>query len=919
MSDLTERFRALRKRRISVSGVLLGYVFFICFLLANSVPSQAEERKYFDLEAAPASRSLNEFARQSGMQVGFSPDAIGHIRTNAVKGDFEVDHALGALLAGTGLSPRHGAHGLVIVLDDQSEPAGVHQSPGRAREAEAVPASRFDAAGTSSAPIEEILVTGSHVRGTRNAGVAPITFDRQDLARTGFVTIEELFRSLPQNLDEITPVGAIATGASNLAGFNSQGATGVNLRGLGPGSTLVLLNGERRPGNINGRVVDVSAIPLSMVERVDVVTGGYSAIYGSDAVAGVVNVVTRRSFDGAETEVYYGESDAGGERLNLNQTYGREFREGGFVIGYDFRKDEPLDATDTGVLRLPSPFALSPIPGIFHIRGAAEQHSGLVAAHWNPADHIELYTDAQLSLDDYTNQLAYNVAGCCDVESYIVTDSTQYSVVGGMRFAFGATWGLDVSGLHGRVENAAASGSAVVPEGTVSSADPRPAATMEGDDEAELSSFSVVADGALGSIRGHTVAAAIGLDLRTESYINTTRDLATGTTTVFENIDRDVSSTFAEVHVPLWERGQRHLQLSVAGRYDDYSDFGSTFNPQVGLEWQPTDQFVLRGSFSTAFRAPDLFALSNESRVRMRQLPDPTDPSGATMATVFIRSGGNPDLQPEEADTYTLTVDWQPSDEIAVTLSYFNIEYDDRIDTPDSFSGGLGALENEPLYPGLIDRSPTPESVQSILSGAELVINDTGVPFDPAADDPFDVFSNIVVFDNRTNNISLDQVDGIDAQASFSWQTSAGEWLLGLNATYYLDFSRNITPTAPVISQLNQPGRPVDLKLRSHAGWSGGAWNAHMYVNYVDGYADNTVDPPIPIDSWTTIDLTIGLDLGSLADTPVLSGIDATLGIDNVLDEDPPVFLNNILGLGYDAVNADAIGRFIGLRLSKDW
>src|SRR5207244_1423416 len=98
-----------------------------------------------------------------------------------------------------------------------------------------------------------------------------------------------LFQSLPQNVNTITPAGQTATGTSSLATQNVQGATGISLRGLGPEATLVLLNGERRSGNVFGQVFDISAIPLAAIERIEIVTGGESAIYGSDAVAGVVN------------------------------------------------------------------------------------------------------------------------------------------------------------------------------------------------------------------------------------------------------------------------------------------------------------------------------------------------------------------------------------------------------------------------------------------------------------------------------------------------------------------------------------------------------------------------------------------------------------------------------------------------------
>jgi outer membrane receptor protein involved in Fe transport len=930
MPDQLERVGALAYTCTCVLQRLFGCGYFlaICALVAGFgiATAYADDRKPFNIDAGPAAESLNEYARQANVELGFSVDNIGAIRTNAVKGRYVAGKALSMLLEDTGLAAKNNDGGILIyfatALGADSASAGDAGFPGAGHSDEQpAPGKSNRHAETAESDgaknfLEEIIVTGSNIRGAGTIGASAVSFDREELAKTGYSTVEDLFQSLPQNLDEITPIGAIATGASILAGFNAQGVTAINLRGLGPGSTLVLLNGKRRPGNINGRAVDVSAIPLAMVERVDVVTGGYSAIYGSDAVAGVVNLITRKSFDGAESQLYYGESSSGGERFNLSQTFGQEFDKGGFVFGYDYRNERPLDATETGVLRTPSREGVTPIPGLFHLRGAAEQHVGLFAGRFGPTDTVELYADAQIAVEDYENRFAYRIDSCCDIESNKVTDSKQYSAVLGSRFDFGRDWMVDISALYGMVDNTGDASSAVaVPSGTITSESPRPPVNSVDHDEAELTSFSAVADGPLHVFGDSPVSAAIGVDFRRESYLRQRTPLATGMAQAFENIDRDVRSIFGELHFPLRD----DLKVSLAGRYDDYSDFGDTVNPQIGVEWRAARTLNLRGTFSQAFRAPDLFALALQTRVRIRSLADPLDATGGTTATVFIETGGNSGLQPEEADTYSLGIDWEPSDRTTLSLTYFNIRYDGRIDTPDPFGAGVSALENEHLYPNLIDRNPTPDRLASILDRVTLVINDSGVLFDPTTDDPFATFPNIVIFDNRSNNIAREAMDGFDVEASAAWETPSGNWSVGLNGTYYLDFERNITATSPAINQLNQPGRPVDLKLRGHFGWAGEAWNARLYVNYVDSYYDNIADPAIPIESWTTADLTLGLEPSTFSDSSFLRGLRATFGILNLFDEKPPVLLNDGFGLGYDAINANAVGRYVSLRVSKRW
>jgi outer membrane receptor protein involved in Fe transport len=198
-------------------------------------------------------------------------------------------------------------------------------------------------------------------------------------------------------------------------------------------------------------------------------------------------------------------------------------------------------------------------------------------------------------------------------------------------------------------------------------------------------------------------------------------------------------------------------------------------------------------------------------------------------------------------------------------------------------------------------------------------INLSGIPFDPATDDPFTTFSNIVLFDNRQNNIGLEEVDGVDVQASTVMETSSGDWSVGFNGTYYLDFTRNFTVTSPPVIHFNRPGRPVDLKFRVHIGWSRSAWNVNAFANYSDSYYDTLAGTPTKIASWTTVDLTLRYDASHITDSGILNGLNMTLGIDNVFDEDPPVFLNNIFGLGFDGVNSNPVGRYVSLRLSKRW
>src|SRR5690606_12772641 len=123
-----------------------------------------------------------------------------------------------------------------------------------------------DAAAPPAVPESEIVVTGTRIRGV-DVPVPTIELDREDFANGAYTSIEQVFESLPQNFDEVTPDGRFANeGGSQLRGLNNERVAAIDLRGLGAQSTLTLVNGSRRAGSVDGRVVDISVIPLSILE-----------------------------------------------------------------------------------------------------------------------------------------------------------------------------------------------------------------------------------------------------------------------------------------------------------------------------------------------------------------------------------------------------------------------------------------------------------------------------------------------------------------------------------------------------------------------------------------------------------------------------------------------------------------------------
>ena len=189
-----------------------------------------------------------------------------------------------------------------------------------------------------------IYVTGTHIRSVDLETQHPLlVLKREDLLRTGLTDIAQIVQNI------------VVNGQTQNRNVNNgnDGRELVDLRSLGPNRTLVLVNGQRWVSALDG-AVDLSAIPMALVERVEVLKDGASAIYGSDAIAGVVNIITRRDFKGAELGAYYGETDHGdGIRRDVDFSYGRSGERWTASFGVEYAKDDPVFADARQISSLP--------------------------------------------------------------------------------------------------------------------------------------------------------------------------------------------------------------------------------------------------------------------------------------------------------------------------------------------------------------------------------------------------------------------------------------------------------------------------------------------------------------------------------------------------------------------------------------
>jgi len=206
-----------------------------------------------------------------------------------------------------------------------------------------VSAQEADDSDEGAAGVEEIVVTGSRVPRKDLEAAAPITvFTREEIDRSGATSIGQMLRELP------SVAGQADTSSVNNGG---GGTLQISLRGIGAVRTLVLLNGRRLPTSVDegadGIAVDLNTLPTSIVERIEVVKDGSSAVYGADAIAGVVNVITRRGFEGVELRGYYGEaSRGGGTKRELSFTTGGITEESNWVFIAQYTEEQEIEVND---------------------------------------------------------------------------------------------------------------------------------------------------------------------------------------------------------------------------------------------------------------------------------------------------------------------------------------------------------------------------------------------------------------------------------------------------------------------------------------------------------------------------------------------------------------------------------------------
>jgi iron complex outermembrane receptor protein len=934
---MLHRRSAIRARPMFWSAEFVAKIILLVPLLAGP-PAVADDVLSkvvtVNIPAQALDTALMQLSKQTHLQVMLASTSVDGKFTKGVQGTMPVSAALTIMLRDSGMSftadnqtvtvspianPKHGEltdknSSRVAQTNQNEKPTEAQQdnsSPGDQAVGDKRSRKATDSEENSDRGLQEIVVTGTHIRGGDSASPVMV-FTQYDFDQAGASTPQEFFATLPQ----IFQGGESETNTLNFTSNNPGYGSSVNLRGLGSGSTLVLIDGQRAALSGYSEFVDVSMIPLSAVERIEILTDGASAIYGSDAIGGVVNFIMRKDFNGADTGLRYGESTHGdAKEYEVTQAFGKNWGSGSVLLSYELNHRGDVNSEDREFSR----DATGPLHGPAELVPDQHLNSGYLSLRQDINDWLGFNASALLS----NREAHFDVFNVDFMEEDAVDNQLLGSTLG-LTFNLGHSWLADLV--------------ADVSENKIDTTQDTPThnsglGLIEVVSRDRLLSIEAQANGTLLRLPSGDVKLAAGASYRTESY-QSEATVGGAASPGFPKESANSKAAFAELRVPLLGpvvpgTDKDRLLLSLAGRYEDYNDFGRTVNPKIGLRWLAADSLVVRSTFGTSFKAPSVYQISPAFQSSsFDDVVDPNAPSGTTRA--LVEQGNNPNLTHETARTFTAGLEWSAPfvDGLKTDLNYFNILYKDRIG---SLNLQVVTILDNPAYQSYVVRPGQVSAAQYAALVSQIYGYQPTPPFGclaPSGTTCLDPPSSIdAIVDDRLQNIAVTRTSGLDWTVNDVIDSQVGRFGLNLNTSYLLKNEQQASPGFPFLELLNTPGFPVGLRARGSASWSPGDWSAQLAANYTRSYSNrgyiNVLTglqaPFATIASWTTFDFHLSYGSNSKLNQTAFGGVQISLNVNNLFDRRPPFFNDYLYGLGFDPSNADPIGRRISVLLRKSW
>lgn len=733
-----------------------------------------------------------------------------------------------------------------------------------------------------------ITVTGTRIRGATASGDV-VTVDREAIVEAGQVDLGEAIRSLPQNFSGGQNPG-VGSGAGQ-RNTNVNSASSPNLRGLGSDATLTLLNGHRLPYNSAFAGVDISSIPLAAIERIEVLPDGASAIYGSDAVAGVVNVVLRRNFEGITTSGQIGASTAGGYvRQQADAVGGLRWDGGGLIAAYDFMSSSDIQASERSYTG-----SLGPEASLYP---SQTRHAVTLSGQHRIAPGVELSVDAL-----YSTRSSRAVAVSPTFRSISNPKTRSFALAPSLKVDLWSGWRASIQGVFGRDRTDVrtvfnrSNGSTTVTEGCFCN---------------EAVALEAGAEGPLLALPGGDARLALGLGIRSNT-LDYSRVEGGRTLASFDRAQR-ARFAFAEIFLPVVAprnqvAGVAELTVSASARHEDYPGIDRQTTPRLGVTYAPLEGVRLRGSWARSFKAPTLFQRFIPYQTIL--LPASAYGVGSTPETVLYLSGGNPDVRSERAESWTIGLELKPValPELTFSATWYDIRFRDRVVRP--LAGSIALAFRDPGYATLVDLSPDPSAFPDLIAGSLSGLeNFSGLPYDPAR--------VVAYFDNRDRNVAEWSIDGLDARLSWARSFRNGDSLAFDLAGSYLDSSQLLTPELPAVQLAGTVFNPPRYRARATARLATGPWVANLAVNYTGVLQDPRFTPARRLSPSATVDA--GLRYAALRREGREPGFEVSLTVQNLFNDEPRALgQTGPTDTPYDSTNYSPIGRFIALGLRRNW
>jgi iron complex outermembrane receptor protein len=756
--------------------ILILSPFF--FSIGNNAEAQAiaPDIIRFNVAAQPVDKALIKLAQQANQTILFSYDLTRKFSSKSIDGYYSISLALRKLLKNTDLVAEINSKGQwSIKQKDNIEELNNSKTIVITKQK------------IKTKAIEQIAIVGSHING-RTIKELPVPVDiisGETLRKSGHTNLGQMLQALVPSFNFSR--SAISDGSDVL-----QPAT---LRGLGPDQTLILLNGKRRHQasliHINSSVgrgtagTDMNAIPVGAIKRIEVLRDGAAAQYGSDAIAGVINIVLNDNNEQTTIETSFGAYQQGdGENLQLSYTQGLKLGEHGFinatlnVVDHQRTNRSGLHGAcqydqciklENGNWQTNDTRELSANRETFRIGDPSYQQLSFAANSALELNNGQLYGFLTYSHRDNqsaaffrhnanTNENPILADAQASIPSgylpKINSDIKDISYNLGYKVSFDNETALDISYTYGKNQidyttseslNASYANYLLYTSDLSSDAlreeIPRSSSayglslyleTINLLFSKDYENYSIV----LGAEFRHDKYKIIPgepysyLDYDTENNQALFENDAAGGIQGFPGVSpdlavnegRNVVSFFAESITEVNE----FIKLSAAIRYDDYDVFGNSSNIKIASHGQVNDSFIIRGAYSTGFRAPSMqqmyfnnvstqFIVDESGELLSEEVE--TFRNDSTLTTRL----GVPTLKEEESDNISIGLIYSPKENIDISVDFYQINIDDRIVISSKLGMGISPLLDQVFTEAMVTKG------QFFLNGADTRTRGTDI------------------------------------------------------------------------------------------------------------------------------------------------------------------------------------------------